>query len=75
MAQELIIARLDDLPLDRFAGLLAESETSGYRFLRRVVDEWASGVNRFVQDRPYARASVVSACGAELAEVGIEGAS
>src|SRR5271168_4218613 len=47
MAEEFIIARLDDLPLDRFAEMLAESEASGYRFLRRVVDEWESGVNRF----------------------------
>ena len=49
MAGELIIARLDDLPLDRFAELLAESEVSGYRFLRRVVDEWQSGANRFAR--------------------------
>jgi GNAT superfamily N-acetyltransferase len=47
MAGELIIARTDDLPLDRFADLLAESEASGYGFLRRVVDEWQSGANRF----------------------------
>jgi GNAT superfamily N-acetyltransferase len=47
MAEELIIARLDDLRFDRFADLLAESEASGYRFLRRVADEWESGVNRF----------------------------
>jgi GNAT superfamily N-acetyltransferase len=46
-AGEWIIARVDDLPLDRFADLLAESEASGYRFLRRVVDEWDSGANRF----------------------------
>jgi GNAT superfamily N-acetyltransferase len=41
------ISHLDDLPLDRFAEMLAESEASGYRFLSRVVDEWESGVNRF----------------------------
>jgi GNAT superfamily N-acetyltransferase len=49
MAGELIIARLEDLPLDRFAELLVESEASGYRFLRRVVDEWQSGANRFAR--------------------------
>jgi GNAT superfamily N-acetyltransferase len=47
MTDELKISRLDDLPLDRFAEMLAESEASGYRFLRRVADEWGSGVNRF----------------------------
>jgi GNAT superfamily N-acetyltransferase len=47
VAEELIIARLDDLPLNRFAKMLTESEASGYRFLRRVVNEWESGVNRF----------------------------
>ncbi len=49
MAEELIIARLDDLPFDRFADMLAESEAFGYQFLRRVVDEWESGVNRFAR--------------------------
>jgi GNAT superfamily N-acetyltransferase len=39
--------RLESLPLGQFAELLAESEASGYRFLRRVADEWESGVNRF----------------------------
>lgn len=49
MAGALIIARLDDLPLERFAEMLAESEASGYRFLRRVVSEWENGVNRFAR--------------------------
>ena len=47
MAEELIIGRLDDLALSRFAEMLAESEAAGYGFLRRVVDEWESGANRF----------------------------
>jgi GNAT superfamily N-acetyltransferase len=45
--RSLIISRLDSLPYDRFAEMLSESETSGIEFLRRVVDEWESGVNRF----------------------------
>jgi GNAT superfamily N-acetyltransferase len=49
MTGELIVARRDDLPLDRFAEMLAESEAFGYRFLRRVADEWASGANRFAR--------------------------
>jgi GNAT superfamily N-acetyltransferase len=47
MDKEWIIARLEDLPSDRFAEMLAESEAAGYRFLRRVADEWESGANRF----------------------------
>jgi GNAT superfamily N-acetyltransferase len=45
-----IIRRLDQLHPDRFSLLLAESEASGYRFLRRVADEWESGANRFARD-------------------------
>jgi GNAT superfamily N-acetyltransferase len=44
-----IIRRLDQLHPDRFSGLLAESEECGYRFLRRVADEWESGANRFAR--------------------------
>jgi GNAT superfamily N-acetyltransferase len=36
-----------ELPRSRFAEMLAESEASGYRFLRRVADEWETGVHRF----------------------------
>ena len=49
MIEDAIITRLLHLPLERFAGLLAESEASGYRFLRRVLDEWEGGVNRFAR--------------------------
>ena len=49
MAEELIIASVAHLPLDRFAEMLAESEVSGYQFLRRVVDEWERGVNLFAR--------------------------
>jgi uncharacterized damage-inducible protein DinB/GNAT superfamily N-acetyltransferase len=46
MIRDAIIIRLPFLP-DSFAALLQESEASGYRFLRRVAEEWASGKNRF----------------------------
>jgi GNAT superfamily N-acetyltransferase len=49
MSQCLVIARVDNLPRSRFAGMLAESEASGYQFLRRVLDEWESAVNRFAR--------------------------
>lgn len=42
--------RLRDLPSDGLGSLVAESEGSGLRFVRRLVDEWADGRNRF--DRP-----------------------
>jgi GNAT superfamily N-acetyltransferase len=44
------IERLAELPPDGLAQLAAESEQSGFRFVRRLLDEWTAGVNRF--DRP-----------------------
>jgi ribosomal protein S18 acetylase RimI-like enzyme len=44
------IERLDGSPADRLDALVAESEASGLRFVRRLVEEWVSGANRF--DRP-----------------------
>src|SRR5262249_5969014 len=35
------------LPLERMADMVAEGERSGYRFLRRLVDEGENGANRF----------------------------
>jgi GNAT superfamily N-acetyltransferase len=49
MPEEDVIARVTDLSRDRLAVLLAESEASGYRFVRRLVDEWERGVNRFAR--------------------------
>jgi uncharacterized damage-inducible protein DinB/GNAT superfamily N-acetyltransferase len=46
MAEDATIVRLRNLS-DSFDVLLQQSEASGYRFLRRVVDEWQSGVTRF----------------------------
>src|SRR5712692_11944046 len=44
------IERLRDLPVEGLGALLAESEEAGSRFVRRLVEEWASGANQF--DRP-----------------------
>jgi GNAT superfamily N-acetyltransferase len=41
---------LPELPADRLAPLIAESEREGLRFVRRLAEEWSSGRNRF--DRP-----------------------
>jgi GNAT superfamily N-acetyltransferase len=43
------IVRIRDLSPDRFAELLAESEQAGFRFVRRLVEEWQSGSNRFAR--------------------------
>ena len=45
-----LIERMSGAPTDRLAALLAESEQQGFRFVRRLVEEWESGANRF--DRP-----------------------
>jgi GNAT superfamily N-acetyltransferase len=44
------IERLRELPADRVAPLITESEQSGLRFVRRLAEDWATGRNRF--DRP-----------------------
>jgi GNAT superfamily N-acetyltransferase len=59
---------VSDLPPGALAPLVAESEREGWRFVRRLADEWRAGANRF--GRPgealfVARlgGSVVGACG------------
>jgi GNAT superfamily N-acetyltransferase len=44
------IERVAELGPDALATLIAESEASGLRFVRRLVDDWATAANRF--DRP-----------------------
>jgi len=45
-----IIERLSELTSEAFGPLVAESEQAGLRFVHRLVEEWASGRNRF--ERP-----------------------
>lgn len=45
-----IIERVSELRPDQLAVLIADSEAAGQRIVRRLSDEWTSGVNRF--DRP-----------------------
>lgn len=47
---EIAVVRLERLPADRLAELVAESEAEGLRFVRRLVSDWEAGANRF--DRP-----------------------
>jgi ribosomal protein S18 acetylase RimI-like enzyme len=44
------IERLNGPPADCLGPLIAESEAHGLRFVRRLADEWTSGINRF--ERP-----------------------
>jgi GNAT superfamily N-acetyltransferase len=45
-----VVERLHELPVGALDHLVAESEQAGSAFVRRLVDEWRSGANRF--DRP-----------------------
>ena len=49
-ADPILIERLTEASAGLFDALVAESEGAGYRFVRRLADEWAGGTNRF--DRP-----------------------
>lgn len=44
------IVPLIDLPVDGLSEFVDESERTGFRLVRRLVDEWQAGANRF--DRP-----------------------
>jgi hypothetical protein len=43
----IVIERLRGLPVDALGALIAESEQAGLRFVRRLVEEWGTGANRF----------------------------
>jgi ribosomal protein S18 acetylase RimI-like enzyme/catechol 2,3-dioxygenase-like lactoylglutathione lyase family enzyme len=43
------LERLRQAPADALAELLADSEADGVRFVRRLLDEWSTGANRFGQ--------------------------
>jgi GNAT superfamily N-acetyltransferase len=41
------IVKLSSLSLERVAPLVEERQREGWRFLRRLIEEWLQGVNRF----------------------------
>ncbi len=43
----LSIVQITDLPIEGFEALVRESEDEGFRFLKRLRDEWRSDTNRF----------------------------
>jgi GNAT superfamily N-acetyltransferase len=47
MPHDEVIILVNELSRDRLSVLLTESEALGYRFLRRLIEEWERGVNRF----------------------------
>jgi len=47
---EVTVKRLTDLTPGALAALVVESEQAGWRFVRRLSDEWVTGANRF--DKP-----------------------
>jgi len=63
---DITILRLERLPADRLAELVAESEEAGFRFVRRLVEDWESGRNRF--DGP-GEALFAAVCGARVVGV------
>jgi GNAT superfamily N-acetyltransferase len=63
---DVTILRLERLPADRLAELVAESEEAGFRFVRRLVEDWESGRNRF--DGP-GEALFAAVCGARVVGV------
>jgi ribosomal protein S18 acetylase RimI-like enzyme len=72
------IERVRELSATSFTTLVAESERSGLRFVRRLIAEWASGTNRFDQpgEALYAarvNGEVVGACGLNVDPYTAEG--
>jgi GNAT superfamily N-acetyltransferase len=62
MATRSCVIRLEELPPDRFADLVVESEREGFAFVRRLVDAWESGDNRFDGPDEALFAAVVDGC-------------
>jgi GNAT superfamily N-acetyltransferase len=72
------IERVRELSVTSFTTLAAESERSGLRFVRRLIAEWSSGINRFDQrgEALYAarvNGEIVGACGLNVDPYTAEG--
>jgi len=50
LSSPLRVARLDALPIDEVEPLAHEAEMQGFEFMRRLIDDYTSGKNRF--DKP-----------------------
>jgi GNAT superfamily N-acetyltransferase len=65
---DITIIRIDDLQVDPFSELLAESKQLGFQLVRRLIDEWEDGRNRFNQPGEalfvaYSGTRIVGVCG------------
>jgi GNAT superfamily N-acetyltransferase len=60
------VSRLVALPSDSLAELVTESEEEDFRFVRRLVEEWEEGKNRFGQP---CEALLAALCGARVVGV------
>jgi hypothetical protein len=60
------VQRIQYLPIQEFTEMLAESKTTGFRAIERLVTDWETGVNRF--DRP-GEALFIARQGAPLARI------
>jgi GNAT superfamily N-acetyltransferase len=72
------IERVRELSVTSFTTLVAESERSGLRLVRRLIAEWVSGANRFDQpgEALYAarvNGEIVGACGLNVDPYTVEG--
>jgi GNAT superfamily N-acetyltransferase len=66
-----LIQRLQDLPPDLLAELVAESERFGHRFIRRLVSNWLDGTNRFAAPgeglfAAYLGSQIIGVCGLSI---------
>ena len=61
------VQRVVETPTERLASLAVESERQGFGFVRRLVQEWDGGANRF--DRPGEVLFVATTAGGEVVGV------
>jgi GNAT superfamily N-acetyltransferase len=62
-----VVQRVSETPTERLAALAVESERQGFGFVRRLVQEWDGGANRF--DRPGEVLFVATTAGGEVVGV------
>jgi GNAT superfamily N-acetyltransferase len=66
---DVVMDPVSHLPQEALAPLVAESERDGWRFVRRLADEWTSGANRF--DKPAEALFITSLDGAIVGVCGL----
>jgi GNAT superfamily N-acetyltransferase len=66
---DVVMDPVSHLPQEALAPLVAESELDGWRFVRRLADEWTSGANRF--DKPAEALFIASLDGAIVGVCGL----